>query len=61
MFTVGDGCAKLSSAKRLLVRVLITRLQEPFFMTFCTTVGFYCQHMSGIIYMKGEELIYAYI
>ena len=30
-------------------------------MTFCTTVGFYCQHMGGIIDMKREELIYAYI
>ena len=52
-FTVGDGCAKLSLAKRLFIRVLITRVWEPFFMPFCATVGSYSQHMSGIIDMKG--------
>lgn len=53
MFTVGDGYAKLSLAKRLFIRVLITRVWEPFFMPFCATVGSYSQHMSGIIDMKG--------
>lgn len=46
MFTVGDGCAKLSLAKRLSIRVLITRVWEPFFMPFCTAVGPCSQLMS---------------
>ena len=45
MFTVGDGCAKLTLAKRLSIRVLITRVWEPFFMPFCTAVGPCSQHM----------------
>ena len=34
-----DSCVKLSIAKRLSIRVLITRVWEPFFMPFCTAVG----------------------
>ena len=45
MFTVGYGCAKLFLAKRLSIRVLITRVWEPFFMPFCTVAGPYSQHM----------------
>lgn len=48
MFTVGDGCAKLSLAKRLSIRVLITRVWEPFFMPFCTAVG-PCSQLIGKI------------
>ena len=47
-FTVGDGCAKLSLTKRLSIRVLITRVWEPFFMPSCTVAGPCSQHMRKI-------------
>lgn len=51
MFTVGGGCAKLTLAKRLSIRVLITRVWEPFlyaFLAFPLSKELYA-HITGAV------------